>query len=1051
MRAIAPALIVVVALFASGPSLAASEAVRSELIKSAELWEVRSRDDLAVAAYEKLLLIEPTNSEAMLRLGLLRIRENKMQAANQLVQRLNKIQPKSLAARQLADAYRVATSDRLKMATIRRLAQTNQTAEAIRLLKELFPDGPPTAELGVEYFRLIGSTDAGWKAGRAGLTQLAREYSENPRYRLALARFLINKTSTRAEGLKILNALSRDPDANQVEIADLRKEALSSVASQSDPNAPASQADRLRAQSETDLAEGKQGLALKKLEAAVDLAPNDPWIRFSLAKLYVQLGLPSQARSLMQEGVSRAPQDEEMRYAQALLLSNMEDEEGALAALATIPKKKRSEGMKALDGRVHVNLWRKQLKQYAAAGDSAGVEQVLKTAEAAVGRNPVWVGEVATSWMELGQSQKALALMTKFLGQPESARGSTLLVWAEVLNEQADDARLTPLLVKLADDKNLNVESQQAVNRLQQSLLLRRVDQLRVAGQYDQAVDLIDKALRRNPDDIRLLDARADVLSTRADTLADSGKAEEAVALYRKLLERKPDDIDLMLSYARSLRINGQAAAASKVLDDVQQRVVANDVESRLSLVRQRLSLDQMGKARETMQGLLKQAPADPTVLVQAGRVERADGNYDLSADYFRRARDAEILQKVQLKPGQNQTASQEEMDRLERRRNGFISAGLNPRDKPGSPGVSQFNQFEAPIELVVPVGYEGHFFAHFDTVLLNADTLPALYNDAAFYGKVQAFGPTSLANFPNGAEQKANGVAIGLGYETDDLRLDLGSTPIGFPVVDVVGGIKYSSSWGETDYSLDLSRRPITSSLLSYSGARDPVTGEIWGGVRTTGLDLRVGRDFGRLGTSFTTGFHRLTGRNVADNNFFSARAVTDWLFINDEDTKLSLGLALTHWRYRDNLGGYTFGQGGYYSPQSYTALALPLDWSGRIDKWSYRLRPSVSYSVSRTKDSPFYPTNSTLQAMAATSTLPPGFTRPVTDGGSGSGFGYAFKGAIEYQVLPDYFIGGAYDLDRSDFYTPNSTIVYFRHTFKDWVRPVPFPPRPPKSYSDF
>lgn len=1045
MRALSTTLILMVVCTA--PAFAAStvnDAGRNELLQSARLWEVRHRDDLAAAALEKLLLIEPNNADTLLAVGLLRIRENKMEAANKLVQRLQKAQPDSVAARQLADAYRVATRDRLKMATVRRLAQSGKSADAIKALRELFPHGAPTAELGVEYYRLIGQSPGAWDEARVGLKALSEQYAENPQYRLALARFLTQREATRAEGLRILASLTRDADADQEQVTDAQKHALEIDVAKTDQNAPESRAARLRKEGDAALADNQQRLALMKLEAALSLVPKDPWMRFTLAKLYVQLGLPEEARTLMADGVKLSPKDADSHYAQALLLSNLDDEAEALASLAQIPAGERGAGILALESRLRVALWRKQAQSLAATGDTAGVQRLLNAAAERAGKNPALVSGVAQSWIAAGQPARGLELMRQRLGEASSASGAALMEWAQFLNRIHDDAGLAALLPKLKAELAVGSDQTDTVNDLETSLLLRRVDRLRDAGQYDEALGLLETPLRQHPDDLRLLDARADVLATRGD-------GAESVAIYRQLLERKPGDLDLMLSYARSLRISGEREAASKILDQVQQRAAATDVSTQLSLVRQRLSLDQIPAARQLMQNLLTLAPQNPSVLVQAGRVERADRNYELALDYFYRAREAEKLAPTPLAPEQTQTTAESEIERLEQRRDGFITSGLNLRDKPGDVGVSQFSHQEIPIELVVPVGYDAHVFAHLDSVRLNAGTLPAVYNDAALYGKVQAFGPASLANFPNGAEQKATGAAIGLGYETDSLRVDLGSTPIGFPVVDIVGGIKYSGSWGATDYSADLSRRPVTSSLLAYAGARDPVTGEVWGGVRSTGLDTRVARDFGRLGTSLSAGFHRLTGRNVKDNNFLSARAAADWLFINREDTRLSVGFALSHWRYSDNLSGYTFGQGGYYSPQTYTSLSLPVDWRGRIGHWSYRLRPGVSYSQSTTKDSPFYPTNDALQTMAAASPLPPGYTRPVIDASSGSGVGYSLKAALEYQILPDYFLGGSYDLDRSQYYAPNSMLIYFRHVFQDWLRPVPYPPRPPKSYADF
>ncbi len=49
----------------------------------------------------------------------------------------------------------------------------------------------------------------------------------------------------------------------------------------------------------------------------------------------------------------------------------------------------------------------------------------------------------------------------------------------------------------------------------------------------------------------------------------------------------------------------------------------------------------------------------------------------------------------------------------------------------------------------------------------------------------------------------------------------DIGTTPMGFNVVDVVGGISYSDDIGPLGYTVNAHRRPISSSLLAFGGQK--------------------------------------------------------------------------------------------------------------------------------------------------------------------------------------------------------------------------------------
>lgn len=50
---------------------------------------------------------------------------------------------------------------------------------------------------------------------------------------------------------------------------------------------------------------------------------------------------------------------------------------------------------------------------------------------------------------------------------------------------------------------------------------------------------------------------------------------------------------------------------------------------------------------------------------------------------------------------------------------------------------------------------------------------------------------------------------------------VDIGTTPMGFDVVDVVGSLSYSNDLGPIGYTLNAHRRPISSSVLAFAGQR--------------------------------------------------------------------------------------------------------------------------------------------------------------------------------------------------------------------------------------
>jgi hypothetical protein len=271
-------------------------------------------------------------------------------------------------------------------------------------------------------------------------------------------------------------------------------------------------------------------------------------------------------------------------------------------------------------------------------------------------------------------------------------------------------------------------------------------------------------------------------------------------------------------------------------------------------------------------------------------------------------------------------------------------------------------------------------------------------------------------------------------------------------PVQDVVGGLRYDAKWRALNLTADLSRRPVTSSLLSFGGARDPVSGRTWGGVRDHGLDLRAAHYGERWSLSGTVTLARLEGRHVPDNDLFGLRGSIDYKLWEGAGQELFIGASVRYSSHDQNQRFYSFGHGGYYSPQSYTVSSLPLEWRGRWGRFSYRFEGSVSQSRAREDDALFYPTDPALQAQALGSVLPPGFDAPVYEGGSGTGTGYSLRAAMEYRLDDRWALGGRAAIDRSDFYEPNFFTLYFRRMLLDTGREVPaVPPQVPQRYTDF
>ncbi|HEX5337365.1 MAG TPA: cellulose synthase subunit BcsC-related outer membrane protein, partial [Gallionella sp.] len=220
------------------------------------------------------------------------------------------------------------------------------------------------------------------------------------------------------------------------------------------------------------------------------------------------------------------------------------------------------------------------------------------------------------------------------------------------------------------------------------------------------------------------------------------------------------------------------------------------------------------------------------------------------------------------------------------------------------------------------------------------------------------------------------------------------------------------------------------------------PVTGAVWGGVTNTGVSLYMSTSLRDFKASVVAAYGLLRGKNVLNNDRVYLRAAVDRDVYTDGDTVLNVGVNANYTSFSKNESFYTFGHGGYYSPQSSLSFGVPVELSGRADLLSYQLRAGVSYSRTKEDAALYYPTDPALQAMTPGSTYA---------GGNGGGFGYNLRAVAEYRVAPDLALGGRFSIERSAYYAPNSVLFYLRYLFTPETGPVKLTPDPVVPYSQY
>jgi len=385
------------------------------------------------------------------------------------------------------------------------------------------------------------------------------------------------------------------------------------------------------------------------------------------------------------------------------------------------------------------------------------------------------------------------------------------------------------------------------------------------------------------------------------------------------------------------------------------------------------------------------------------------------------------------------------ELAQVNREQASTVSGGLVFRNRSGEAGLSSLTDIEAPIEGRIRAG-NGHIVVKATPVTLDAGTATADIPTYARFGS-----GLSTARTGTFGDQSASGVGLSVGYEGKQLKADVGTSPIGFPYQNILGSLQYDG--GVTDkvaYSLAVTRRAVTDSVLSYAGARDAGSGLKWGGVTKSGVRASLSWDDGTSGLYVNGEFNYYDGHHVERNYSGKGGGGAYTRFYQDANQTFTAGINATWMRFSSNQSYFTYGQGGYFSPQQYVILNLPVDYSGRTGAFTYQLNGSIGVQHYRENAVPYFPLDPLLQSSAAANAATIASATPVTldqgavyPGQSKTGIAYSIAGRGEYQLASQLAVGAAASFGNAYQYREWVAAVYLRYSFTPQVGLQLFPPK--------
>ena len=370
------------------------------------------------------------------------------------------------------------------------------------------------------------------------------------------------------------------------------------------------------------------------------------------------------------------------------------------------------------------------------------------------------------------------------------------------------------------------------------------------------------------------------------------------------------------------------------------------------------------------------------------------------------------------------------------------LSEGAGPRadvstsyrSRSGEKGLSSLDEIKGNVKLSTSV-LNGRVYASGEAVVLDAGEPTG--SGLARFGRngspeARAIVAEEESVLARADTQHRSGLAPAIGYESDAVKAEVGTTPIGMGQTKLTGRAEVSPKIGpNARIRAWAERKPVTDSVVSYAGTRDPVTGERWGQVMRTGVGVGVSYDKDGTGFYAEGRYNRYRGENVRNNDGIEANAGGYLRVISTPQSKLSVGLNVNYQKYDNSQNYFTFGHGGYFSPQDFLSVSFPVTYA--LDTSSLELKASVSpgYQSYSQDEVPLYPTDAAAQAELDRLKLLNTDVRSVYDSISKTGFAIAADASLYYRVGPSTRVGGEASYNTFGTYKEFRSSLGVRQTF--------------------
>ncbi|WP_264798680.1 cellulose biosynthesis protein BcsC [Acetobacter peroxydans] len=766
------------------------------------------------------------------------------------------------------------------------------------------------------------------------------------------------------------------------------------------------------------------------LNEAVETTPNDPWVRLKLAQALAATHHADQGRAIMAVLTDQPHPSREALTAAALYADGQNDFATSEALIRRLPPA-------ALTQDMHRVMERAQAESDISAAERLGSSAV--TGLKALADRPDPSGQrallVASALLRHDEAQAAYDVLKKGEAQASGVSPSQRLSYAGLylhimalsnsaaLQKQAQRDVLANLNAYDAGIQEPGQEptehETQTRNQVEDGLMAIQADALVKNGWPDDALRLGQPYTATHPDAVQSRLALARVYEAK-------NKPAQALAEDMDALKSRPDDPRILRAAVHEATMADDAATAASLTQKLQ--TLAPEAPETWSAVAEN------AQAHDDTRSQLAAMEHVQSIECESDNGDACDRHDVLKPDYrwpliesgYQDLRGATLPAAYHELPADTTSeANNRSIVYLHDSLSSQLDGNFYVRNRTGDGGLGQLTELAVPITGTLPFESWNHriSFSIAPTFLFTGNPLANTSSNHQF-GQCATIISTGRCS-GSGHNYNVQGVGLNINYVNHWFSADIGSSPLGFPIANILGDIEFAPHLTR-DLVLRLSggRQMVTNSELSYAGMKDPVSGRTWGAVTREygeGMFEWVRRAWSLYAGA---GFAYLDGTHVVSNTEVDAHAggiATIW---NDQERqRVRAGLDFSYYGYRRNSDLFTWGQGGYFSPQEYYAIMVPLEWSGHRDMWTWLLRGEGGFQHYRSNGSDYFPLNDGLQKSAVS---------PATQGRqSASGAAGNVMGKVVYQATPALRLGLQVGYSRAGNWSELTAFLMAHYTF--------------------